>query len=304
MPERDFYNVNDFTAYPLVEADSRAFLSSGELPRRGLVDAGFMLGLDSGFVPGIHAVTLYSFTHNPADVVFDFRADAPGLASYHWLFTFPIATPYGCTAYANAKHLISAVDDIHRGTAYLTLGDITELLTISLGVKLLATPPRVEPALLQSLVNTFARGFNLANNARACPPSCCTSSSSSSSSGAPDDAFAATLNLVGHVKFSEGNNIRISVRESDNSIEFGPARGAGLGEPCEDVVIDAHGFQRGNECENCDELVRSINGRVSSTGRLRLTGGPGVVVEPDPILHKVCITFEEDFICGSSSSGP
>jgi hypothetical protein len=96
--------------------------------------------------------------------------------------------------------------------------------------------------------------------------------------------------------------MRISLRESDNSVEFSAERGAGLGEPCENVIIDEHGFQRGHECENCDELIRSINGRTSVTGRIRLTGGPAVAIESDPVNHKLCVTFEAGFVCGSSSS--
>jgi hypothetical protein len=108
------------------------------------------------------------------------------------------------------------------------------------------------------------------------------------------------VNLTGDVKFSEGYNMRISLNEADNSIELAAERGSGLGEPCEDVVVDEGGFQRGNECENCDAFIRSINGRVVPTGRLRIVGGPGVVVEPDPSNHKLCVTIEEDFACSSS----
>jgi hypothetical protein len=300
MPERDFYNVNEFTAFPLVEADSRAFSGGGELPRRGLVDAGFILGLDSQFDAAAHTVTLFSVTRGISTVVFDFRSSAPGLSGYRWLFTFTVPSLFGCTVYAIAEHLITTTPNVHLGTGYLTVGNLAEILALPIGTKLMAAPPRIEPALLQSLVNTFVRSINTANAPRRCPPKPCSSSSSSSSSLSADTAFAQVLGLVGDVKFSEGYNMRISLNEADNSIEFAAERGSGLGEPCEDVVVDENGFQRGHECENCDAFIRSINGRVVPTGRLRLVGGPGVVVAPDPTNHKLCVTIEEDFACSSS----
>lgn len=301
MAERDFYNINDFIAYPLVYGDDFSFVSSGQLPRQGLVDAGFMFGLKSGFLADQHDVNLFSVEVTVSDVKLDFRSNAPGLAGYRWLFVFPLGIGQGCVDYVDAATIAGDVPDRQRGYAYLNVGDISDIVALGVGLYLLNDPPRVEPALLQSLISSFVSDINLADDFRLCPVQCCnsSSSSSSSSSGGVSDAFLVATMLVGSVKFKEGYNAQISVDPVANAIVIGAGVGAGAGQPCHDLTIDEHGLLM-DACGTCDGFVRSINGITSKTGGLSLAGGPGVTVIIG--AHKLTIRMDVTQLCLLSSS--
>jgi hypothetical protein len=309
MPELDFLDLNDFIAYPLVTDDPRTFVGSGSLPRRGISDAGFLLGLDSGFDVAADDVHLYSVEVTATEVIFDFRCSALEMLGYRWLFAFQSTAELGCTAYTMPETIAGAIPDPERGTGYLTIGNLEELLALGVGVYILAGTLRVEPARLQSLIDTYARSVIPANTARLCPPQCCASSSSgssdsssSSSSGLVDTAYVYGGALLGDVKFKEGFNSRITVKPANNLIEFDAQVGAGAGPACEDVIIDENGFHQGETCLDCDAFVRSLNGQVSEDGRLKLTGLRGVKVVPDPVNHKLTVTVDPRSVCVSSSS--
>jgi len=308
MPELDFLDLNNYIAYPLVTDDPRGFVSSGSLPRKGISDAGFLFGLDSGFLPGTDYVRLHAVEITASEVIFDFRSNAAGLAAYRWLFPFSASAELGCTGDASPTPIAGGMPDSELGFGYVTIGDLSELTALGVGIYVLSGILRVEPARLQSLVDTYARTIVPANDGRVCPPACCASSSSSnsssssSSSGAVDTAFPYNGALVGDVKFKEGYNSRVLVKPADNTIEFDALVGAGAGPACEDVIIDENGFHAGETCLDCDAFVRSINGQVSADGRLSLSGLRGVKVVADPAAHKLVITVDARDLCVSSSS--
>lgn len=298
MPEYGFHDHNDQIAYPLVTESDLSLIGGGYLPRRGMVDAGFMLGLDSEFVVGTHSVTLYSVERSGLDLFFDFRSDAPGLAGYRWLFEVPVSSEIGCIIEVDATPVPAGTEDSDRGSGFLVVGNLADLTALSVAVHRLSSPPAVEPALLQSLVNTFARSFNIANKARRCPPTCAELPPEPS---APT-TFALIQNLSGVLELKEGYNCRIMINESANSIEIGATLGAGAGRTCEDIIIDEGGMHIDEECASCDDYIRSINGRVTSDGKLLIIGGPGVVVVNDPPGHKVTVTLETNRHCLAQAS--
>lgn len=301
MAERDFYNINDFIAYPLVEGDDVSFVSSGALPRRGLVDAGFMLGLDSEFLTDQHDVNLVSVEVTVSEIKFEFRSDAPGLSGYHWLFRFPIGTVAGCVDYVDVTAISDESPSRSRGYGYLNVGDLTEVVALGVGVYQLLVPPRVEPALLQSLIGSFVNDINLADDFRLCPTACCesSSSSSSSSSGGVSDAFLDAVMMVGAIKFKEGYNAQIQVDTVANAIVIGAGVGLGAGQPCHDLTIDEHGILE-DACGTCDSFIRSINGILTVTGGISLAGGPGVTVVAG--THKLTVRMDVTQLCLLSSS--
>jgi len=299
MPEYGFYDHNDNIAYPLVTDGDLSLSGGGVLPKRGMVDAGFMLGLDSQFVPATHNVTLYSVTRSGSTLFFDFRSDAPGLSGYRWLFETPISAESGCIIEVDATPVPSGSADSGRGSGFLVIGDLSELVALGGGVHQLSDPPAVEPALLQSLVNTFTRSFNVANQARRCPPIC---DEDPPSPSAPT-TFAVIQNLSGILEFKEGYNTRILV--DGDTIEMGAVLGAGAGRTCEDIIIDEGGMHIDEECTPCDDYIRSVNGREIADGKLLVVGGPGVTVENDPANNRVTVTLETNRHCleqASSSS--
>jgi hypothetical protein len=296
MAERDWLNANNYISYPLVDRVDRSFVGGGNLPRNVLADAGFMLGLPSGFVAGVDDVHLYAIYRSSARVQFDFRSTASGMSGYRWLFTVSSVMDDYVTVVATAETVGPTIYDPDRGEGFITVGKLDELRALAAGSYVLTTPLPVEHALIQSLANTFASGLAIANDARRCPEPNCGSSSSSSDGESGDDSFPFALNLTGDLKFRDGYNMSIEVDEDDNTITFNARRGYGLGEPCEDTVIDEGGFRRSNECGNCDGFIGSFNG-VAMGKDVRLSFGPGVNVVRHPDQHKISITVEINRAC-------
>jgi hypothetical protein len=183
-----------------------------------------------------------------------------------------------------------------RGEGFIALGNLDALRALSVGAHVLTTPLPVEPALVQSLANTFAQSLSVANDARRCPEANCGSSLSSEEAESGNDSFPFMKNLSGVLKFRDGYNMTVEVSEAANTITFNARRGYGMGEPCEDTVIDESGFRRSEECVNCDGFIKSFNG-VAMGKNVRLACGPGVTVVPDPDNHKISVTVEINRAC-------
>jgi hypothetical protein len=309
MAEREFYNLNDQISYPLVHGDPVDLSPSGVLPKQGIVDAGFTMGKDSGFVPETDSVYLYSVRSDSDEIQLDFRSGAPGFAGRRFLFIFPAGTPFGATCYADSTLISGGSPDPDKGYGFVTVGDLTEMR--ALGYLLMFTYLftvmgilRVEPALIQTEVDMFVHDISLANKARCCPAPCENQSSSSSSSMAmacdPDAIYVLTNGLTGDVLFKEGNNIIIQLDEVNNALLFDAQLGYGLGKSCEDVIVDddgVPGFRRGEFCLACDEVIRSVNGRTIPEGKLVLSGWPGVVITSDQNSFEVGITLDPEKLC-------
>lgn len=309
MAERDFYNINDRISYPFIHGDPTGLLPSGSLPKTGFVGAGFTMGHLSRFESGADSVYLHSFVIAAGEVRFDFRSGAPGFSGRRFLFTIPVGTPFGATDYQDAVLISGGAGDPAYGHAFLTIGDLTDILNLGDGTWEIDGILRVEPALIQTEYNSFVEDVTVANKARCCPTPCTnplSSSSSSSSSGVPDDPcdpdaiHVHTSGLVGNISFREGNNVTIQVDEANNALLFDALVGYGEGESCEDVIIDGDGpsnFRRGNFCLSCDEVIRSLNGREIPEGKVVIVGGPGVKVEPNIPSYEVGIILDNEKFC-------
>lgn len=338
MPETDWLQKNDYRAYPLVDSDfSLSAISGGsasgyELPRRGLTDAGFVLGVDSVFEIGNDSVYLHSVLKTSTDVEFRFRAvyaeqERDFLRCYEWVFVFDLVAEFGATQFVDMTHTDTGVEEVHKGSGFLTVGDLSEVAALPDGEWFLVSDPEVEPALLQSLVGSIVKQFNLANEERACPPDCpcdLSSSSSSSSSSSPfsssssssptpvcsdpapidpapgDDAPEAlpeSEGIVGAVKLKQGYNAQINVIEGQNTIEITGSEKAGAGAQCNDLRTNTDGSIREDLCVPCAELIYTINGVGNTVEHFQLVGGPGVVVTPRPNDHEIVISLDEDGIC-------
>lgn len=314
MAERDFYNIGDFITYPLVDGltddNDFALIGGGFLPRQGLADAGFMFGAGSGFVAAQHNVYLFEVTVTLLDVVFDFRSDAPGLSGFRWLFSFPVTGTLGCSAYVGVTPIVGGLEDTQLGYGYVNIGELTDLVGLGVGTYTLVMGARVEPALLQSLVDTFVSSITVADDPRTCPPECCADSSSSSSSfssssfsdaGGALEAFPVGGPLVGDVKLIEGYNCQLTTNQVLNAIVINAGVGLGAGQPCHDIVVDHTGL-RLDDCVTCDSFIKSINGVTSPSGELFLSGGNGFTVVAFPDQHKLVVKVTVTKDCTSSLS--
>lgn len=304
MAELNFLNTGDYIRYPLVEGDDFSFNEGGELPRRGMSDAGFLLGLLSEFNIDTDIVYLHSIVVDVNTVTFDFRSDAVGLLEWRWLYVFDVNAPFGCTAYSDAEPILGGLPDAARGSGFLTIGTLSDIVALGVGTYTLSELCPVEPALLQSLIDSYVNTISIANDPRRCPPGCCNNSSSSgqseSSSSSPlptGDAFIYATGLVGAVKLKEGYNVDLIMSELDNSIEINARVGGGAGEPCEDIIIDEHGFQPGNSCATCDGYVKSVNGVAAVGGKIVLNGSAGISVEGEE--NELVVTVDVEKLCAT-----
>jgi hypothetical protein len=304
MAERDFYNINTRISYPLIHGDPVTLLPSGTFPREVLVDAGFVMGKDSGFLPETDSVYLYSVTVTYGDIILDFRSTASGFSDWHFSFLIPSGTPPGATAYEDATSISDTHPDHNYGTGFITVQDVSALLLLVPGTYTLEGVLRVEQGLIQTEVDSFVADVSLANKARCCPTPCGNQPSSSSSSAAqlcdPDGLYVLARELEGDVLFKEGYNVTIQVDEANNALLFDARLGYGAGESCEDVIIDddgEDGFHRGEFCLSCDEVIRSVNGHTVPEGKLVLVGWPGVVIVPNQATFEVGITLDSEKFC-------
>jgi len=83
MAKPGFYNDNRNRAFPFVKGTVGDLLAAADtvaaLPAATVVDAGFVLGLRSGFIDGVHKIRLEKVRRVGDDVYFDFASDAPAL---------------------------------------------------------------------------------------------------------------------------------------------------------------------------------------------------------------------------------
>jgi hypothetical protein len=293
MAELDFMDVADSIAYPFVYGDSLV-TGLGLLPKTGVVDAGFIMGIDSEFVLGTHLVYLYGVTVTPTQIVFDIRSDAPGMAPYHFRFIFLKTDPFGCTLYTVPQLVSLLTPNPEMGYGFLTVGDLSELSALANGDYVLSTPARVEPALIQPLAKTYVRKIVVANTPRHCPAQCCETPAVDTV-----DAYVQTI-LTGPIKLREGHNCSLVTDTRANSIEIRGIIGAGEGVTCEDTLIDGMGIERGaGLCDdNCSSFISSINGVVADRGRLLITGASNVDVTPDQDNNKLVINIRAAQNCG------
>jgi len=326
MAETGWLEGNDLRSYPLVQGNF-ALVGGGELPRKGLVDAGFMPGIDSCFEVGKDTVFLHSMVVGLTKVTFTFRAgysepERDFLRCYEWVFTFNYTDPFGLTQHRDMtlREGFSPPQEPDRGQGFLTVGDLSEIEAFGLGEYVLAAEPEVEPALIQPLAKAFVKNVNIANAGRPCPPGCpcppsssssssSPSSSSSSSSGCVDpdpiepdtDSHAKvlpeTVGLIGDVKLKPGFNSQIVVVESSNLIQLRAGVKLGEGEPCEDLRVDDEGRVAPNLCLPCAGPIYAINGVGADVADFQLVGGPGVVITPNPDEHEIVISLDEEGIC-------
>jgi len=332
MAELDWLEANDLRAYPLIDGDFS--LSGGlTLPRKGLVDAGFMLGIDSYFEPGQDSIYLYSITIGLTTLTLRARAEYADaerdfLRCYEWCFSFALLAKFGETVHADATHIETSLPASDRGQGFITVGDLSELAALPLGEHLLLSAPSFEPALSQSLVRSFAKSINLANGPRPCPPICeCEpssssssdsssdpSSSDSSSSSSPsgectdpdpiepdgddhDAALPETVGLTGAIKLMPGYNCEITVVAGQNLVQIGAGVKSGKGAPCNDLRIDETGQVWEDLCAACDGPIYTLNGIGAETEHFQLIGGPSVVVTPNADEHEIVISLDEEGIC-------
>lgn len=317
MPRPGFYNDNEYRAYPFVYV---ANYGGPALPDSAVVDAGFIMGLDSGFEPGTHSVWLSSVTRSGGLYTFTFSSDAPGAEGLPIVFE----RAESALAWEN-EYASSANESVNEGCdaapvweGFLVTGPLDALADwIEPGQTIVfAANDRVlEPSRIQSLVRSYVRSINLGNFSRvlALPPTGEAYAECDNSVG--DITRYVVVNarcLQGNLKIREGYNCRVRQIERTNELRIGAEKNAG-------TPLDADGCQYGGELPlytseplpegskffsggpACDELISTING--IGGGNVNIIGGTGVIVTTDSATHTVRISLATNNIAGNCTSG-
>lgn len=300
MPQTPYYNENAQRSYPFVADDVSGNVLDG-LTDQAVVDAGFMVGVGSGFVDGTHRIWLSAVARDDDQFTFTFLSDAPGLADKSLVFTRAISgeayeTEFVEFAEEGSVSESSSVTDCTDTpwTGFLVTGNLSELADQLANGESYEGEAYVEDALVQNLSQSYVRSVNMANgertrseNREGCNPVCW-----------PVELQPLYVNstcLTGPIRFKPGFNSIIEQNNTENSIIFSAQVGAGEGEPCEEVPLyEGEASPTGSSLlsggPGCNDVIRSIagvGGRV-----LDIVGGLGITVTSDPDNHKVTVNVD------------
>ena len=311
MSQPQWYNANSARAYPFLKGSvgarvAVAFSVEG-LPNDLVVDAGFVAGLQSGFVPGTHHVWLAKLTRSGPLVTLQFASDAPGLygkmLEFYFLTSSKGYTTWRSEADVEPTGWSESFDSLFSesldqcGIEPLWYGFIVAdpqvYASLPEGTYTPATAVggEVEPALVQSLANSYIGSINLANDdrTRATAPDGCPEIPWEFAIGR---TYVSAACLSGDVRFKAGYNATVRQDSSQNIIYLGAAKGAGDGEPCSEVPLFATeqppaGSTLLEGGPLCDEVIRSFNGVGGQF--VSLLSGTGVTITNVPASHKIIV---------------
>lgn len=313
MAVPSWFSANAARAFPfLVYSVNRKVsgpLTPLNLPNPTIVDAGFVAGPLSRFVPGTHSVWLAVVRRQGSWLYFDFASDAPGLYGALLTFgrrvdagknltTFADSADDGLSLSGSASASASAAGCVEPlWSGFLTTGDFAPLLALLPGDgEIAGTPPAavLEPTLIQSLAGGAVARLALANDDRTratAPPGC------------PDLVWpfvtgqtrASALCLAATVAFVPGYNCAVRQNVRDNSVTVSPAVGQGAGQPCgEQTAFPGEAPAAGETTlsggPRCNEVFRMVNGLGGP--QVDLLPGIGVTVTPSPEASSIQIDVD------------
>lgn len=290
-----FYSRNALRHYPLSRGSN--------LPVGLLVDAGFVIDQDGGFVPSVHAVSVSAITREsggwsvavsgPPDgrqLVF-FAAD--GWGEWATVWADGVSTPVSSSSAAPGG--VPA-----NWFGFLVLGRETAWQQAVPSGSIAPVGARFEPA-RSAISRGFVRSVRLASRdrLRVSDPDCGSASSVRELPTSqdrpyrewPSDITEGVLTLV------EGHNL--SVRPRPGLLTFSARPGYGAGAVCEEVPVflgesPPAGSALLTGGPGCGDLVRTINGLPGRT--VLATGGPGVFVTDNPADGVVYFDVDPSFV--------
>jgi hypothetical protein len=316
MPRPGFYNDNEYRAYPFIYV---ANYEGPELPDSAVVDAGFILGLNSGFEAGTHTVWLSAVTRAAGQYEFTFRSDAPGLEDVNIVFeraenADPWSTEYASSDAETAPEDCTAAPLWEGFLVTGPLADLAACIAPGQTITFSAADRVLEPGRLQSLVRSYVRSVNLGNLSRVqvLPPVGDAYSECSDSISATDRYVVVNARCMqGNLKVREGYNCRIKQIDRTNELRIGAEKNAGTpldaeqcqygGElplyPSEPLPADSKFFSGGPAC---NELITTINGVGGPN--VNILNGTGVTVTVDHAAHAVRVSLATNNLAGNCTA--
>jgi hypothetical protein len=320
MARPPWYNDNRNRSFPFLKGSvGIAVPDSGpvtmrQLPDDFIVDCGFIMGPESGFIEGEHKVFLRKIYRVGDDIYFEFGSSAPLLAGEYLTFVRTIGEEVYATEFVEAvpppitlsTSASASESEVEFCPEFLWEGYLITGILESIAVRLAdgetiaraAGDSITEPALIQNLNNGMLVSLELANSdrTRVSAPEECPDVTWPHQTGI---IFIAGRCLQGDIRLKEGFNTTISQNVSNNSITIGATVNAGAGEPCAEVPLFPGESPPDGSTNNllsggplCNETLRSINGIGGP--QFTIFGGTGVSVIPDPDIN--CITIDVNLV--------
>lgn len=319
MPRPGFYNDNEYRAYPFV---FRTSYPGPALPDSAIVDAGLIMGLDSGYNPAEHSVWLSSISRSSGVLTFTFASDAPGAATQTLSFECSAAATEEWLSVFGESGTIAGVanecDPAPVWEGFLVVGALEPLLEQIADNEIVAYPSKarvLEPGRVQSLLKSYLRSVNVGNFARvrALPaPEC----DDGSSAGVEDEVVVNATCMQGNIRFKEGYHCRIRQIERTNEINISADLTAGdtdfsplcehggdlplyAGEPFDAVT----GFYGGGPA--CNQVISTINGLGGPN--ISLIAGTGVTITTNSADKTITIARAQNNLvggCGAEAGAP
>lgn len=315
MAKPGFYNDNEYRAYPFIAKrpiiavdacgvpDSAPNAAAIALPNSAIVDAGFIMGLDSEFDEQQHYVYLAKIARTAGQISFEFRTNAPGADSQPILFTRGDSDSEWLAEYAESTPGAPdcAVEPAWDG--FLVTGPLSDLLEIIPSPGEIVLTPQdyiIEPGRIQSLIKSYVRTINIGNYARilAKNPDC-----AEESADEPERQIVVNARcMAGDLKLKEGYNCLIQQINRSNTLRVGV--GATTVPPDAELCLygselplfagesppDGSKFLSGGPA--CDEVISTINGIGGPN--VQLAGGTGVKIVTTQNENKILIQLAKN----------
>ncbi len=312
MANPAWYNDNQFRDYPFItriepladatDLESEAGEQLLHLPQSTILDCGLIMDIDAEFNEAEgHMVYLHSVARFADTFTFKFRTTAPAADNYELVFyreltttEFEISWEAASTIAAEVvPPLVCATESKWRG--FLATGSLTDLAAIIDNGETIVVIPglwQIEPARIQSLMQSYLRSISLANAARLLSTPVAGCESDSSETGEEPAIINATC-LTGAIQWREGFNCSIRQDVNTNSIIIGAGVGIGEGLPCEELPLypeeeppEDSPFLSGGPA--CTEILKSLNGVGGAN--INIVAGAGFRIQPDTLNpHRLII---------------
>lgn len=303
MARTAYYDDNRNRRYPFISTDSVEQAAGVPIPNSVLLDAGFNLGVYSGYDPAVHSVWLANLHDGGANLVFQCQTDAPKLVGKTLQFSLPKAGAKesnivfaDCTGLEVGGNSSNCTNQL-LWYGFIVVGDVSAAVAWlgSHSDALSQAHHTFEPALVQNGDRSYVRSVSLANRQR---------TRVTDVPGEVKPYIVAARCLQGPIKFREGYNCQIGYSTSGNGLLLSAVGGAGTGEACQEVKqfpaeVSPDGGHLLSGGPTCGSTIRFMNGVPGP--ELHLMAGPGVTIRRDDIqTHKLHISVVVSRVQGAS----
>ena len=335
MAKPGFFNTNENTSFPFlvgtvgIETPDSGLPTMLELPDNFIVDCGFILGPESGFIEGQHTVYLYQISRvDSTTILFEFRTNAPDVSGSSLIFQRSSSDsdytteflesdiPSYYTTSASLSESLANPGIVSCGepfwSGYLVTGSTASLFDrIAVGETITRTEGTeaiVEPGLIQNLNGNQLVSLNLANSDR---------TRAVSASGCPDYVwphltgitYTKAACLQGDIRLIPGYNTSITQSFTDNALIFSPIQRAGLGEPCGEIAlfpgekppVGASNNLLGGDYY-CNEVFRTVNGLQGPNLYIYAGSGISIIGDANTNSLQISVNLSDLSLCTFSTS--